>query len=95
MVCGGQPVRPERYSDAFTRLAKSAGVPAIRLHDARHTAATLLHLRGVPLAVISAWLGHADPAFTPRTYATSQSDVLREAEAVLGDAIGSGDARDL
>lgn len=91
----GQPVRPERYSDAFTRLARSAGVPAIRLHDARHTAATLLHLRGVPLAVISAWLGHADPAFTLRTYAKSQSDVLREAGTVLGDAIGSGAARDL
>ncbi|MEO6715169.1 MAG: tyrosine-type recombinase/integrase [Mycobacteriales bacterium] len=86
----GEPVRPEWYSDRFARLARTAGVPAIRLHNARHTAATLLHLRGVPLAVISAWLGHADPAFTLRTYAKSQADMLREASVVLGDAIGSG-----
>jgi integrase len=91
----GQPLRPERYSDRFAQLARAAKVPAIRLHDARHTAATLMHLRGVPLAVISAWLGHADPAFTLRTYAKSQAAMLREAGTVLGDAIGSVVVRDL
>ncbi|WP_324188827.1 MULTISPECIES: tyrosine-type recombinase/integrase [Nocardia] len=40
----------------------------IRLHDARHTCGTLMHLQGVPIAVISEWLGHADSAFTMRTY---------------------------
>jgi integrase len=39
-----------------------------RLHDARHTCGTLMHLEhNVPVAIISAWLGHADTAFTMRT----------------------------
>jgi integrase len=38
----GSPIRPETYSAEFGRLAKAAGVPAIRLHDVRHTAATML-----------------------------------------------------
>lgn len=53
----GWPVRPEWYSDQFRNRAKAAGLPAIRLHDARHTCGTLMHLRGVPTAAISKWLG--------------------------------------
>ena len=39
--------------DEFRSLAKAANLPAIRLHDARHTCGTLMHLRGVPTAVIT------------------------------------------
>jgi hypothetical protein len=42
------------------------------------TAGPLLHLQGVPVALISAWLGHADAAFTMKVYVHSQPDVLRE-----------------
>ena len=35
-----------------------------------------MHLRGVPIAVIAAWLGHASAAFTMATYAHSQDDAL-------------------
>jgi hypothetical protein len=35
-------------------------VPQVRLHDARHTCATLMHLQRVPIALIVAWLGHAE-----------------------------------
>jgi len=53
------------------------------LHDVRHTCATLMHLRGVPVAVIAAWLGHIDAAFTMRTYVHSQNDALRSAASVM------------
>ena len=36
----GSPIRPETYSEAFRRHCAAAGVPVIRLHDTRHTAAT-------------------------------------------------------
>jgi hypothetical protein len=36
-------------------------VPAIRLHDARHTCGTLMHMQGDTDVVISQWLSHADP----------------------------------
>jgi Phage integrase family len=72
----GHPYRPEGYSDRFRSLAKAARLPAIRLHDARHTCGTLMHLRGVPTAVISKWLGHAIASFTMATYVHSQDDAL-------------------
>ena len=49
----------------------------------RATCGTLMHLQGVPIVVVSAWLGHADPAFTMRTYVRSQNDSLKIAAATL------------
>lgn len=38
----GQPVHPHTLSQTFHQLQRAAGVPAIRLHDLRHTHATLM-----------------------------------------------------
>ncbi|MFG2065073.1 tyrosine-type recombinase/integrase [Micromonospora sp. NPDC048871] len=62
-------------------------MPVIRLHDARHTCGTLMHLRGVPAAVISAWLGHASAAFTLKTYVHSQDGALHSTGATLMQAL--------
>ena len=51
----------------------------VRLQDARHTCGMLMHLRGVPIAVISAWLGHASAAFTMAVYAHSPNDAPEDA----------------
>ena len=74
VVCdqAGRSYHPDSLSDFWRALCTAAGVPRIRLHDARHTCATLMHLQGVPIVTISAWLGHADPAFTMRTYTHNQ-----------------------
>jgi integrase len=46
------------------QITKAAALPAIRLHDLRHTAAILMHESGqVPLRTLAAMLGHADPAW--------------------------------
>jgi integrase len=42
-----------------------------------------MHLQGVPIVVISQWLGQADPAFTMRTYVHAQDDALKTAAATL------------
>lgn len=42
-----------------------------------------MHLQGVPIAVISEWLGHADSAFTMRTYVHSQDGALVSAAGTL------------
>jgi integrase len=83
----GQPYHPQYYSDLFTRLVNAAGLPLIRLHDTRHTCGTLMHLRGVPVAVISAWLGHASADFTMRTYVHSQPAELETAVLTLRKAL--------
>lgn len=58
-------------------------MPTIRLHDARHTCGTVMHLEGQPAAVIAMWLGHTDPAFTLRTYVHPSPDALKGAAAAL------------
>lgn len=79
----GVPIPPDKYSKLFRQLAAKAHPRKIRLHDARHTALTLMALNGVPLAVVAAWAGHADPAFTLRVYAHSQDDAIRDASSLL------------
>ncbi|MGC2654503.1 MAG: tyrosine-type recombinase/integrase [Mycobacterium sp.] len=56
---------------------------SIGLHDARHSCASIMHAQAVPITVISAWLGHADPAFTMRTYVHAQNGALKAAAATL------------
>jgi integrase len=65
-------------------MLETLKITHVRLHDARHTCGTLMHLRGVPIAVISAWLGHASAAFTMAVYAHSQDDALKDAANSLG-----------
>jgi integrase len=59
---------PQVLSDAFKRLVAKSGLPRIRLHDLRHTHATLLLKAGVPIKVVSERLGHSTPVFTMATY---------------------------
>jgi integrase len=80
----GRPLRPDTFGNLFARLAKAAGLPSIRLHDLRHTAATLMHESGqVTLRTLADMLGHADPAFTLRTYAHSSDDAMTAASSTL------------
>lgn len=89
VVCdeAGNAYHPETISSYWESITKTAKVRKIRLHDARHTCATLMHLQGVPIAVISAWLGHADASFTMRTYTHSQDDALTAAADVLSAVV--------
>jgi integrase len=73
-------------SDYWAAACAKAGVKRIRLHDARHTCGTLMHLEhNVPVAIISAWLGHAGTAFTMRTYVHNQPEKL----ALAAESISS------
>ncbi|ORW02487.1 tyrosine-type recombinase/integrase [Mycobacterium kyorinense] len=85
----GEPYTPDTLTRMWLKLAKAAGVRPIRLHDARHSCGTAMHLRGVPLAVIAKWLGHADASITARLYAHSQDDALRAAGQSLGAVVTS------
>lgn len=83
----GQPVHPHAISQTFTRIARRAGVPVIRLHDLRHTHGTLLIAAGVPVKVVSERLGHANPTFTIETYQHvlpgMQTDAAHTIEALI------------
>lgn len=75
----GDPYHPQVLSRYWRDAVKAAGLRPIKLHAARHTAATAMHLSGVPTAVIAAWIGHKDASLTMRLYAHSQDDALKAA----------------
>lgn len=64
----GRPLRPDYISQEFSRVCQSAGLPHIRFHDLRHSAATLLLKEGFSLKQIQEWLGHANITTTANTY---------------------------
>ena len=64
----GSHLIPTTVSRAFTALRKELGLPPVRLHDLRHTHATLLLQGGVHLKVVQERLGHSTIAITADTY---------------------------
>jgi integrase len=82
----GQPYHPQVLSRYWRDAAKAAGVRQIKLHAARHTCATLMHLQGVPVVVIAAWIGHKDASLTMKLYTHSQTEGLKAAGETLNRA---------
>jgi integrase len=64
----GSPVWPRSFSRAFGRHAAAAGLPVIRLHDLRHTWATLALGAGVHPKIVQERLGHAAISITLDVY---------------------------
>jgi integrase len=88
----GQALSPHALTSRWARMLRAAGVRHIRFHDARHTCGTLMHLQDVPIALISAWLGHASKAFTMATYVHSQPDALTLAARSFARVVGNDSA---
>jgi len=81
------PLSPWTVSTWWRQFARTAGV-AVRLHDLRHTAATLMAAVGVPPRVIAEILGHSRASFTLDVYAGSPDlSELRRGIAALGEAL--------
>lgn len=81
----GRPVLQHNLRTLFMRLVRIAGVPRIRLHDLRHTHATILLKRGVHPKVVQERLGHSDITVTLNTY----SHVVPGLQAAAAKAIDS------
>ena len=64
----GAPMHPDRVSKLFRMHADAVKLPRIRLHDMRHTHATLALRAGVHPKVVSERLGHSSIALTLDTY---------------------------
>ena len=80
----GNVMHPNLLTFRWGRMLDKLKIERVRLHDARHSCGSLMHLRGVPIAIIAAWLGHASSAFTMNTYIHSQDDALVTAAQSYG-----------
>jgi integrase len=64
----GKPLRPNTITRAWNTLAKNAGIKVIRLHDARHSHASLMLKAGIHPKIVQERLGHSTIAMTLDTY---------------------------
>lgn len=64
----GSVIRPQTFSQAVKALINRAGFPQVRLHDLRHTHATLLLKEGVHPKIVSSRLDHSSTAITMDLY---------------------------
>lgn len=64
----GGALRPDFVTHLFPRLSREAGLERIRLHDLRHTSASLALSAGVPMKVVSERLGHSSTGITADLY---------------------------
>lgn len=70
-------------------LLKQAWLPAIRFHDLRHTAATLMLLQGVHPKIVSEMLGHANISITLQRYSHVLPDMQKEATMAMDKLLRS------
>ena len=64
----GRPLRSRGVQKAFKGLLEQAGLPEIRFHDLRHTAASLMLSIGMPVYQVARQLGHAQASTTLDVY---------------------------
>lgn len=64
----GGPIHPRNLLRNFKQLLRDAGLPMVRFHDLRHTAASLMLNAGIPVIVVSRRLGHARASITLDIY---------------------------
>lgn len=84
----GQPWEPDAYSRAWRAVCKRLGLPGLRFHDLRHSAASLLLASGIAPHVVSERLGHAKVSFTMQVYGhvlpTQQAEAAERLAGILG-----------
>ncbi len=86
-VPDGGPVWPDDLTHRFNALVKIAGAPRIRLHDLRHTHATLLLKEGIHLKIVSERLGHGGIQITADVYSHVTPDMQRQAADSIDSAL--------
>lgn len=90
----GRPIHPENFSQAFNRAVARNDVTRVRLHDLRHTWATLALGAGVDVKVVSERLGHSSTTITRDTYQHVTPAMASDAaERVAGLIFGSRSAQ--
>ena len=89
----GKPLLPHSISQAWSRLAKRAGYPEVRLHDARHSHASLMLAQGVHPKVVSERLGHNSVSLTLDVYSHVLPGI-QEAAALAFDNAFKGETQE-
>ena len=93
----GDPVKPHTDYREWKRLLKLAGLREARLHDARHTAATVLLILGVPARTVMSLMGWSSAEMAARyqhVTDTIRQDVARQVDSLIWRVPGGVDSAD-
>jgi integrase len=85
----GSPLHPEYLSTVFETHTRRAGLRRIRLHDTRHTRATLALQAGEKTEVVSRWLRHASVSITQDIYQHVLPSMIAETGERLDEIVFS------
>jgi integrase len=83
----GTPLNPNKVVDRFKTLLKRAGLPEIRFHDLRHSAATILLSMEVHPKVVQELLGHNQISMTMDIYSHVLPTMQKDAVSKLNNAL--------
>ena len=86
----GTPLDERNVRREFQALLERAELPPMRIHDLRHTTATLLLAQGVHPRIVMDTLGHSQVSLTLDTYSHVLPGLQAEAAARLDDALAIG-----
>jgi integrase len=84
---GGQYYSPDRLGARVVELMRSVGLEGVSLHSLRHSHASILLSKGVPAAVVSQRLGHADQNITLAIYSHALPADTRAAAKIWNDSM--------
>lgn len=79
----GLPIAPGYFSQSFKQFLRENGLREIRLHDLRHTCASLLIQERTPLIEVQQWLGHSTLATTADLYAHLEYETKRRSAETM------------
>lgn len=88
----GTPFSPRNDYRTFITILGAAGLRRVRLHDLRHTAASLMLEQGVPARVIMQTLGHSQISITLNTYSHVSPELSRDAADRMETLMGGSDS---
>ena len=83
----GTPLNKSNMRKDYNRVLELAGIPHIRFHDLRHTAASLMLNHKTPLLVASRRLGHSKPSVTLDIYSHLFQDSQNEVANLLDELV--------
>ena len=87
----GEPWNPNRVTKLFDQAVRAVDVPHVRLHDLRHTWATLALRAGVHPKVVQERLGHANISITMDTYSHVLPDMQESAAELVAALVDLSD----
>jgi integrase len=83
----GNPLDASNLRKDFMKILAEAGLPQMRFHDLRHTAASLMLNHGIPVIVVSRRLGHAKASTTLDIYGHLLTEMQDEAAKLMDELV--------